>query len=117
MLGEEEDDGSWMMSILMVHQCEGPGVNDLRVPCKVVGQSILSLVGSALVTDKEVASGKDLGRSWWSWAHGLVAGDDERDEIAVQSEDQVAEGGGVEAEGSGGGDGERRKMSFPTMSW
>ena len=61
-------------------------------------------------------------RSQWSWAHGLVVGDGEGDEVAVQFEDQSVEGGEVGAEGGdvvakvvGGGDGERRKMNFPTI--
>ena len=61
-------------------------------------------------------------RSRWSWAHGLVVGDSEGDEVAIQFEDQAAEGGGdraegadVVAEGVGGGDEERRKMNFPIM--
>ena len=33
-----------------------------------------------------------LWRSRWSWAHGLVVGDGEKDEVIVQSKDQAVEG-------------------------
>ena len=60
MLVKKEDDGSWMMSILTMHQCTGPSVNRLRVLREVERWSVLNLVRSVLAASDEVAGEEDF---------------------------------------------------------
>ena len=86
MLVKEEDNESWMMLIPTMRQREGPGVNGLRVPRKVMGRSMR---GMRLLYSPRIGQPRGVGVR--------------------------AEGGDIVVEGVGSGDGERREMNFPTM--